>query len=449
MQSDRQLEVTFTSGRSGSGPATWGQQKIWNVVSSLGNDAARYNVTGGSPVSPGITLARADEIFRSLLHLHDSLRTRLHLGDDGQLTQVVQASGAIPVLSRQTAEDDVTENAYALYHELQGRTFDCANEWPLRIGLIEAGGLVRYVIFSMPHTASDGWGLRNLLADFVDLLGSVPKAREDLMQPLEEAAFQLSDRGRRRDAAARRSMLDKLAQGPLCQFPAYAGQPPAPKFPNACLHSPALALALDWIAADLAVTPSSVLLAAASASAGRITGVRDALFQVVVSNRFLPGLATGVNVVANEGFFFLPDIDKDFADVIRRAFGATLSTQRHAYYDKLTLDREIEQRRSAGEAVADYSCVINDTRGLMPILNLEKASPEPLSEAVARTVLTWPVEFEPRTYTTFALGAGDARGALELSMTADSALVPKPDMERFLYGIEDLVVTQALALGAP
>ena len=33
-------------------------------------------------------------------------------------------------------------------------------------------------------------------------------------------------------------------------------------------------------------------------------------------------------------------------------------------------------------------------------------------------------------------------------MTADSALLPRPEIERFLYGIEDLVITQALALGS-
>ncbi len=33
-----------------------------------------------------------------------------------------------------------------------------------------------------------------------------------------------------------------------------------------------------------------------------------------------------------------------------------------------------------------------------------------------------------------------------LSMAADPALIPKPQMERFLYGIEDLVVAEAMSL---
>ena len=48
---------------------------------------------------------------------------------------------------------------------------------------------------------------------------------------------------------------------------------------------------------------------------------------------------------------------------------------------------------------------------------------------------------------TIALDLNDSQRSIELSMTADSALVPRADMERFLAGIEDLVVAEAFALG--
>lgn len=451
METDREFEFAFSSGRSGSGPATWGQHAIWDVVRHLGSDAARYNVAGGSPLSPPVPVARIGDMVRDLVLLHDSLRTRLREVDGGQLEQTVHASGAVPVVSRQSAPGDVTTNAYELYAELGTLPFDCEHEWPIRIGIIESEGLVHYVIFSLSHTASDGWGLRNLLADFAELLagGSADliKERQHRLQPLEEAEFQTSDRGRRRDAAARRHWREKLNIGPLSQFPAHAGQPAAEKFPNAVLNSPALALATDRVAAGLAVSPSSVLLAAAAAAAGRLTGVRDAVFQVVVNNRFLPGLAGGVNTVAQEGLFHLSGTDDNFPDLIRRTFGATLSTHRHAYYDKLALDRDIAQIRERGDAVGDHSCFINDLRGLMPSLGYAKPSPTPLAQAMALTALSWPVEFEPRRNVTFALDAQDAPGSMELAMTADSALFPRPDMEQFLYGIEELVVGEALAMG--
>ena len=265
----------------------------------------------------------------------------------------------------------MTETAHALYFELQGTAFEPAS-LPIRIGLIEASELVHYVIFSLSHTASDGWGLRNLLADCTALL-SGGALGDGLVQPLARGHFQVSQRGRRRDAAARRHWRDKLETAPLSQFPSRAGQPPAPRFPNAVLNSPALCLATDYVAAQLEVSPSAVLLAAASAG----TEARDAVFQVVVNNRFLPGMAGGVNVIAQEGLFCLSETDGDFAALVRRAFGhrcrptATRTTTSWPW--------TATWPRWAG--TGDSSCVVNDLRGLMPIRGFAKAD----RPAVARS----------------------------------------------------------------
>ncbi|MFI5910868.1 condensation domain-containing protein [Dactylosporangium sp. NPDC051541] len=438
-------KVAFGGARSGTGAATWGQSAIWDVVRTLGDDAARYNVSGGLPIDPPLPPDRLAELIRTLLLRHDSLRTTLRWDGD-RLEQVVAAAGAVPLHTRECAPGDVVETAYALYPELQGRPFDAERDLPIRAGVVTSGGRVRYLILSLAHTASDGWGLRTLLADAAALAAGLPLAAGERTQPLEEAAFQTSDKGRRRDAAARRAWLDKLTRGPASQFPARtvhrAERPPSAAFPNAVLNSPALGLALDRVAAGLEVNQSAVLLAATAAAAGALGGAPDAVFQVVVNNRFRPGMAGAVNTIAQEGLLLLPESGADFADLVRRTFGAALSAQRHAYYDKLALGRDI-----AGlGAPADHSCFVNDVRGLMPILGYARPAAEPLTAARERTTLTWPVEHAPRPGTTFALDVQDAPGSLELAMTADAAVLPRPDMERFLYGIEDLIVNHALAL---
>jgi hypothetical protein len=283
-------QIAFAGARAGAGAATWGQSAIWDVVRRLGGDAARYNVSGGLPIDPPLPPGRLAALVRALLERHDSLRTTLRCDGD-RLEQVVHADGAVPLHIRECEPADVIETAYAFYHELQALPFDAERELPVRAGVVTAGGHARYLILSLSHTASDGWGLRNLLADAAALAAGVPLAADERMQPLEEAAFQGSEKGRRRDAAARRAWLDKLTRGPASQFPARAGRPPAAAFPNAVLNSPALALALDRVAAGLAVNPGTVLLAAAAAAAARLGGAPDAVFQVVVNNRFLPGMA--------------------------------------------------------------------------------------------------------------------------------------------------------------
>ncbi|GLL05429.1 hypothetical protein GCM10017581_071760 [Dactylosporangium matsuzakiense] len=434
-------KIAFGGARSGTGPATWGQSAIWDVVRNLGDDTARYNVGGGLPIDPPLPPGHLAGLVRTLLLRHDSLRTTLRR-DGERLEQVVAAAGAVPLHARECGPDDVVETAYALYPELQALPFDAERELPVRVGVVTSGGLVRYLILSLSHTASDGWGLRNLLVVAAALAGGRPLAAGERLQPLEEAALQTSPQGRRRDAAARRAWLDRLRRGPASQFPARAGRPPAAAFPNAVLNSPALGLALDRVAADIEVHQSAVLLAAAAGAAGALGGAPDAVFQVVVNNRFRPGMAGAVNTIAQEGLLLLPGSAAGFPDLVRRTFGAALSAQRHAYYDKLALARDI-----AGlDAPADHSCFVNDVRGLMPILGYARPAAEPLAAARERTTLSWPVEHAPRRDTTFALDIQDAPGSLELALTADAAVLPRPDMERFLYGIEDLIVSHALAL---
>ncbi|MFC9324370.1 condensation domain-containing protein [Kitasatospora sp. NPDC057015] len=461
MSSTRHLEIALSSGRSGTGPATWGQQAIWDAVRGLDPaDAPRYNVSLAAPVDPGVPVPLVLDAVRQLLGLHDSLHTRLHQDDQGRLWQTVDPAGRVPVVARTCAgQDEVAEAGSGLLAELAGQPFDCARDWPVRVGLVESGGLVRHMAFVLSHTAVDAWGLRRLVTDLIAIVqGESPEAigaRHQALQPLDEAAFQASDRGRRRDAGARLHWQRKLRLGPPSIFPPGAAAAPAvavaKPFPNAVLNSPALDRAVRLVAAGHRVSSSSVLLAAASAMTARLSGVSEAVLQVVVNNRFLPGLADAVSTVAAEGLFQLPGAAGDFADVMRRTHSASIATYRSAYYDKRLLEQDIARIAERDGSVADRSCFFNDTRELMPAPaqpdEQEGAGAGTLERARARTTLSWPVEFAPRANLSYALDALQAPGALELSMTADSALVPRADMERFLYGIEELVVAEALALG--
>jgi len=175
----------------------------------------------------------------------------------------------------------------------------------------------------------------------------------------------------------------------------------------------------------------------------------------VVNNRFLPGLETAVSTIAQEGLIHLPVGDAPFGDLVRSAFGASLAAYRHAYYDKAALDRDLADLRATLPTTADLTCFVNDTRGLLPKFGTpQDDGPEddasvPLDKLRSRSVLTWPVEFPTRAGVSFALDAVDRPGSLGLTMTADPARLPREDMERMLFGIEDLVVEEALRIGEP
>ena len=151
--------VGFSSGSSGTGPATWGQQAIWDAVSKLGSDAYRYNVSIGFPVEPSIPVPQVLDGVQKLLGLHQSLRTRLEPDGSGGLRQILDGSGATPVHLLSADADQAEARGRLLLAELETRPFDCAAQWPMRIAVVETGGRMTFVGFCLSHTAVDGWGL--------------------------------------------------------------------------------------------------------------------------------------------------------------------------------------------------------------------------------------------------------------------------------------------------
>ncbi|WP_051742069.1 condensation domain-containing protein [Kitasatospora sp. MBT66] len=456
MTTSRQLEIPFADGRSGSGPATWGQRAIWDVVNRLAPaDRPRYNIGTATPLDPGLPLPVVLAALGHLLHLHDSLHTRLLPEPDGSgLRQTVDPAGTLPVPVRDLPAD--TDRAglgaagAALHRELTDRAFDCGTEWPVRVGLVVADGLVRHISLVLSHTAVDGTGMGLLVRDLTALaLGADPaavRAGRTTQQPLEEAGFQTSERGRKRDANARAHTLRKLRAAPDRLFPPAPAADPAARFPNAVLSSPALLRAVDTVAAAHRAGSSAVLLAATAAMTARLAGRPDAVLQVVVNNRFLSGLTDAVSVIAGDALLHLQDADGEFGAAVRRTHAASIAAYRHAYYDRRLLDAEIERLTADRVPLADRSCVFNDTRDLLPG---GLTAPDPAvagAGADGATTLDWPVDFDPRPGLTYALDAQRTPTALQLAMTADPALLPRPAMERFLRGIEELVLTEERAL---
>ncbi|MEV6978077.1 condensation domain-containing protein [Kitasatospora sp. NPDC093806] len=447
--------ITLDSARAGTGPATWGQRAIWGVVTRLGDDAPRYNLPTDLPLTPPRpvpdVLADLTELFR----LHDSLHTRLLPDDEVELRQVVDGSGRLPVTVRESTPAEAPAVGAALLRELAGRSFDTAREWPLRVGLVVSEGAVHRLILAAAHTGMDYWGLGRLLRDLAAIRSGESaeslRAARPAVQPLEAAGIQASPLGRRRDEAARRYWLDQLAAGPRRIFrtpaaPELADDPDR-LFPNALLRSPALAVAVERVAAELEVSDAALLLGAAAHQLALLSGSSEVLFQVVVGNRFQPATAASVSTVAQEALFRLTDADRDFGDAVRRARSVALTAFRHAAYDKWALDREVARLVEKGEA-ADHSHWWNDTRdpAAGPFDTVERPRAA-LSELIGRTTLSWPTDFPARTNVSLAVDVLTSPGALDLAMTADPAVLSRADMERFLRGVERLIVAEAIALG--
>lgn len=447
--------ISLDSARAGTGPATWGQRAIWGVVTQLGDDAPRYNLRIDIPVSPARPVSRVLADLTELLRLHDSLHTRLLPDGADGLEQVVDGAGELPVLVRTCSVAEAAAVGAVLVEELAGRSFDHAREWPVRVGLVVCEGVVHRLVLGASHTAMDLWGEGRMRRD-LRLIESGESAESlrlarPALQPLEAAEFQASPLGRRRDEAARRYWCERLAAGPRRIFadpavPGLAEADPERLFPNAVLSSPALAVAVERVASGLGVSDAAVLLGAASHQLARISGSDDILFQVVLSNRFQPAAAESVSTMAQEALFLLTDAGRDFEDALRRTRSVSFSAFRHAGYDKWALEREVSRLAERGEA-GDHSCWWNDTRDpdSGPFDGVERPQ-APLGELAGQTALSWPTEFLPRKNVSVAVDVLTAPGALELAMTADPAVLTREGMERFLRGVEESVIAEAIVL---
>jgi hypothetical protein len=470
------MEIRFAGGRAGTAPLTWGQRAIWDTIVKTAPDDRYFNF-GRVLAVPGrarpLTPVRAAEVLGALVARHESLRTRLD-GDgprtrgrasgDGSRTsraepsarssaggaepyqaaaepyQVLEAAGAVPVAVAAGDPD-------RLLDELAATAFDYAAEWPLRAGLVVDGGEVTHIVLVFCHLAADGLGAEVVLRDLRLLLlrGSVPGPPPP--QPLDLARWQESGAGRRVAGIAAghweqeyRRIPPTMFARPLGGTAADAPGPADPPVWRAHVVSRAMDLAVQRIAAVHSASTSTVLLAAASAMVGAVTGHGVCAMLPIVGNRFRGDTVNAVTTLSQEGLFVL-DLDRGpFTELLRAAGPAALRAYRSAYHDPRDRDRlTAEASRERGTQVHPYCC-FNDMRFAdRADASLGEAE---VRRALASTRLSWPLRQE-RLNCRFCLHVTGEPGGLGVSLTADTRFLSRPSMERYLLGLESLLVEAA------
>jgi len=425
--------ASFAGATSGVGPTTWGQTAIRRALAALAPHDDQFNIQWSSrldePVPVDVVLRVVGDLFWS----HESLRTLLRERDGGY-EQTVHADGEITVVEDVVAlpgtaddpEDAAEEAAQRLRTELLADPFDYGDEWPARVGLVTSGGLVRHLVLAMSHTAVDGWGLPQLGTDLAALAQGASPAElvtsRSALQPLAEAAYQASEGGRRRDEAARSRTIALMRSAPTVMFPATA----SPGYRQAVLRGRRTTSSLDRAVDRLGVSSSTILLAASCAAIAEAATRDDCVVQVMVNNRFVPGLAGAVSPVAMEGLLYVDGLDAPFDTVVRRVWKASMTAYRSAYYDK---DRLLQDVALDPTARYDGTCWYNDRRGTGPDQAV-RARP------TRHHRLAWGDVPEKQGGATLVLHVLDAPGALDLSLIVDLARVDAAAAERILRATE-------------
>ncbi|MEV6931506.1 condensation domain-containing protein [Dactylosporangium sp. NPDC051485] len=432
-----EARVAFRGDRSGGGPLTWGQRAIWNAIRrTVPNDhyfnLSRVLALGGRTVS----VAEATAALAALIGRHEALRTRI-AGDPGEPRQELAAAGELPVAIVEGGDPE------QLAERLAGTTFDYAGEWPLRAGLVTAGGQVSHVVLALCHLATDGHGAEILVRDLRVLIRRVGSLRPPATTPLALAEQQHSEDGRRRGAAALDYWAEQFARMPATMFPDVVAQPRQPRFWTGRIVSTAITRAVDTLAARHKVSGSTVLLTAAAALAAAHGGHPAAAVMPIVANRFTPAARDLVSTLSQDGLVVL-DLDRPtFGELLRPGWQAAVRGYRRAAYDPVGWDAVLERAAlERGTEVHPYCCY-NDMRLVETGPGAGIADAATLHAARAETRVDFPATQE-RVACRYCLHLTAAGPASVVTLTADTAYLPPAAIEAHLRGLEELLVTAAV-----
>lgn len=441
------VEVAFSAADARSGGLNWGQQHILGAIRNLGSS---MNMCAVRELPPTAIVADFADELGFYLNRFQAMRTLLRFDadrPDHPPIQVVHACGTAPlhILDLAAGADD-TEAATALaalVAEHEQRAFDDEREFPIRMVLIRRAGVLTHLLTVLNHFATDGAGAFAMYEDFLhrDPVSGLAGGPAPI-HPLDLTAQQATPAGRRQSDASLRYWEKQLAALPR-RRPTAAVPEPESRYRRASLRSVPLHLAATRIAHRLECDVSAVLLGLFATALARLTGEHPTAAQMLVSNRFRPGMADIVGNVSQSGLFVVDVADAALDDVIERAQRAVTRTYKYAYFDLeqwKALLASVERERGEELALTYYNDRPSQRGGTAPgtqpsAQDVREAPPAPI-------VWTDLPYFNERLMVTIDSPPDDDE-AVTVLVSADTWHVPRKDMESLARTMESLAVEAA------
>ncbi|MEV0536042.1 condensation domain-containing protein [Kitasatospora sp. NPDC050463] len=486
MEHRRVGSLRFHGDRTESAPMTWGQRAIWKSIQWLDEGAHYYNIPRVVAAPPGLTISQVEVALGRLLTRHEALRTRFEQTEDGPV-QYVSASGELAAPVHEAPPGQGATLADEVSRTLAAEPFRHREEWPFRCALVLEQGEPVHVALVFSHLGVDFWGVQQVEQDLRDLLaGQDPEP--PAWQPLDQARFETEGPGAARGAASVEYWRRSLASVPPAMFPP-APVPPvetepepgtgagsgtgtegetgtaagpgaggetgtaagsgADRFVRLCMNSPATAVAASTLADRCGVSTGTVLLAGTAALLGSYTGNSTAVLQLIAVNRHDERSRRLVAAMTANALFSLDVARPTFEEVIRATFLAAMNAYRFAQYDPLVVDGVIDAAREASGGALRLSSFFNDVRlhDRWEQLPGTDGSAQQLRALTAKTEVSLIGTWERQDADFFVHTTYEPDTCL-LYLMADTALIPRPEIERLLRAFEHLLVESAAGLPA-
>ncbi|HVV18114.1 MAG TPA: hypothetical protein VHF06_01675, partial [Pseudonocardiaceae bacterium] len=352
--------------------------------------------------------------------------------------------GTVPMEVVDAGADDPAAVAEATRRRYYARDFDYRHEWPIRMAVVCSGGAVTHVVAVYCHIAVDVHGIDALVSDLasMDPATGEPTAPVPGLPPLAQVRQQRTPGARRHSDAAVR-YAERLVRGIPARRYRDSDDPRVPRWWQIGLDSRAAYLAGLTVAARNRVHTTPVLLAAFAVAFSEVTRGHPAVTQLVVNNRFRPGLAMAVGPISEACLGVIAVADSTFDEVVGRAWQASTRAGKHAYYDPLAMAAMLARVAQERGVEVDLDCYFNDRRRK----HLDPPPPDHVptrAELVAATgTVRWEDPMELYDHTVF-FHVNDVPDTFDLLMAADTHKLSPADMETMLRRMEDVLVTAVL-----
>ncbi len=447
----QEVQVPFSGDRCGDAPVTIGQRTTLHWTQNM--TVNRGRMFPALVDLSDTTMADVSAALALLLARHESLRTTYLVGvvqDDGDQTQRVWPSGELSVAVYEI-DDDTEDSRAAAYAQLASSMreldFELAKELPVRVSVVTGRGAVRFVVLMFSHMAVDFASMAIVVRQLVELAKN-PASRvlgERGHQPLDQAAYEQSPRGRRRAEAALRYWERQRWRIPQCLFAVPPSHSDANDWPPAAiLLSRAAALAVPHITARTASTPSTVVLAALTTVLGRRAGQRLCPIHALADNRIGRHMHEYVGTLAQDGLVVVDTDSASFDQVIARTGTAILAASWYSLVDTVAAHhsrRRIDHLRGT-DLGRDSEFNNTSSHSLTRVRVPGRGELAEVRAALADTSLRWSDTAIRPALLSMQLMRLDEHMELML-LSGDPRRVPAAEMEMLARGAEALLVAAA------
>lgn len=436
------VTVAFEGEGAGVGELSWGQRDIWMTMTRQRN---WLPMGGWKPLPAGTTVDDVADELRYLMTRFPSMRTRLRFDADGRPHQVLAGRGETTLDIIEADEDgDLDVLAETVKDWYQDTDYDFVNEWPVRMGVIRRDGVLTHLVVIMCHLVADGFGTLVMLNE-VEARTIAPVGG---LQPLEQSRWQATPAGLRQNAAALRHWESTLRSISLRRYPDSVDRR-EPRHWRGDFTTYALGPALHAITERAQVDSSQALLTVFAVALARVTGISPVVTRPMVSNRFRPGLAEVVAMVAQHGLCVLDVADMSFEEALRRVGRSTMTAYKHAYYNPADMDELITRIAMERGPDFDIGCYFNDRRvATRQAFDGPAPTPQQARDATRYGNFRWTI-MQDVPFERLIVHVEDVPDALNVAIFMDTHWISPADGESLLRTIEEVAVEAAFDLAVP